>query len=402
MAHRPHQSELLAWIEGEPLAAEEAAAVRDAFEKDPDLRRWAEAARTDRERLRALAEIDAAGAPQGLAETAMELAEREWLVGDAFEPRRHARRIRVTPVRLVAAASVVIIAGAASLIGFVLNPNPNPHSNQFFAHAPQSEHENTLAFADRADFERVAAAGPSAEIEQASARAKAPDPSALLARTVVGQSVDAATDHTEPIETEFSEAMKFAAAAPPAPTVGLRGPARAVQPMREGLTFRLIHPAEHAPEHAVAPVRAAELAREGRLLLLVRTSDPAAVEQALLSRTPESAAAARWRSILELGNAGGASPGSDAARVALVDVFATPSSLEQLIGEVTTAVRGAEGAWLQEMADPVRLEPRFEPADFFFWNRPPSAWAPRTTLPVLIERVAPGPDAASPDPGLAP
>ena len=86
----------------------------------------------------------------------------------------------------------------------------------------------------------------------------------------------------------------------------------------------------------------------------------------------------------------------------MVDVFATPAALEQLIGEVTAGGLSTQGAWLQEMADSVRLEPRFETEDLFFWNRPTTAWAPRMTIPVLIERVATEPDEALPAPDLAP
>ena len=126
MANRDHESELLAWIEGEPLSPEAAERLQRAFEADSSLLAFAEAAKSDRTAIRALAEIDAQRAPTGMVSSAMEIAEREALVGDApVAARKPQRRIQVTPFRFVAAAGLVITAGAASVIGFLMNAQPD-------------------------------------------------------------------------------------------------------------------------------------------------------------------------------------------------------------------------------------------------------------------------------------
>ena len=50
---------------------------------------------------------------------------------------------------------------------------------------------------------------------------------------------------------------------------------RAASSPADAIRIRLIQSTEHAPERAIAPERAATLAEEGRLLLLIRADDPA-------------------------------------------------------------------------------------------------------------------------------
>lgn len=368
MAHGPNENDLLAWIEGESLTPEQRGALERAFEADGSLKTWAERARGDRDRLRALAEIEAIRAPQGLTSAAMELAEREALVGAPIEKARsrQSRRIRITPLRFVAAAGLVIAAGAASLVGFLMTDG-QPGASMLAQGSADEPVE--LAMLEESD-DVMADAGAPVEGLGVATMAMAPQPSseqgALAARSSL---VDGAGEI----------AAKQA------------GPS---------IQFRLIHPAEHAPEHALSPERAAELAAAGRTLLLVRAQNPAAVEAALLKRDSENdVTSARWRRIVETVDGG-----SDlaAARLVVADALTTPAAMQRLIADVASTGGGVQGAWLQELADAVKLETTFTPDDLMWWEQPPTAWAPRAAVPVLIERVGLiGPDAESSDPAPA-
>ena len=358
MANRDHESELLAWIEGEPLSPEAAERLQRAFEADSSLLAFAEAAKSDRTAIRALAEIDAQRAPTGMVSSAMEIAEREALVGDApVAARKPQRRIQVTPFRFVAAAGLVITAGAASVIGFLMNAQPDA-------------------------LPMASAGGESATVEPLDAGTI--DDVVLLAEaapeTLVGSEATALKSATAP-----EVAMAFADMAS---GDALSRQSRAASSPADAIRIRLIQSTEHAPERAIAPERAATLAEEGRLLLLIRADDPAAVESALLgAAASEDPTAARWRSLLPDGEAS-AMPDAP-ARVVVADALALSSALERLLAVATRASDGVQGAWLQEMAEPVKLETPFVAEDLMWWELPPTAWATRVAVPVLIERIDP-------------
>ena len=77
------------------------------------------------------------------------------------------------------------------------------------------------------------------------------------------------------------------------------------------------------------------------------------------------------------------------ARVVVADALALSSALERLLAVATRASDGVQGAWLQEMAEPVKLETPFVAEDLMWWELPPTAWATRVAVPVLIERIDP-------------
>lgn len=112
------QDELLGWIEDElePLVRED---VTRRLALDPELDTWARGARADRLAVCALAEAEGAAAPAGLWREAMAEAERRVLLADAVEPARGPYRLRVTPVRLVAAAAVLIVASLGTIAPFL-------------------------------------------------------------------------------------------------------------------------------------------------------------------------------------------------------------------------------------------------------------------------------------------
>ncbi len=123
----PIESDLLAWIEGEPLAPRARAGLDRLFESDPALRAFAENARSDRERLRLLAGLDESRAPRGMVQAAFEQAERDSLLGLAVPAESPGpRRLRITPIRLAAGIAAVIVVGAGSLIGLIVTTPTHP------------------------------------------------------------------------------------------------------------------------------------------------------------------------------------------------------------------------------------------------------------------------------------
>ncbi len=366
MAHRPSEHDLLAWIEGEELSPEAAAQVEKAIAADASLRVWVEAARADRDRLRALAEIEAVRAPRGMVDAAMEIAERDALFGGSVAAMEsHAKRIRITPVRFVAAAGLVIAASAASLVGFFMLDDPMDQHETFALAEPESLMAPELA--DAQSDSMLMDLGGGTDNSAMATLAEAPPAEIAAGR----QSLAAKAMSSEGFSRE--------------PSGGAAS-----------LRFRLIHPAEHAPEFALTPDRAAELAAEGRMLLLVRATNPSAVENALLAQDDtDDATAARWRRLVDVND----DLGGDAARLVVADALTTPGAMTRLIAAVTAVGGGVQGAWLQELADETSLEAAFVADDLMWWELPPTAWAPRAAVPVLIERVDPvAPDAESNDP----
>lgn len=382
----------LAWIEEEALDPADHALLERAFEAAPEFRRWAVGARRDRAQLRALAEFEAGRAPRGLHAAAIEMAEREALLGSGDGARRQPsrrtrnapKRVRITPVRFVMAAALVIVTGVASIIGLLLtttNPPRTPLGSTPLAQAPveavNPDHEDA-AQAEGASTEGILASGPPRQ--------------------------------TAEIRADQLESRSDSVAATPVPSREEIADSALASP---ALTFRLIHPGAEAPEHAVSPERAAELAREGRLLLLIRAPQPRVVEQSLLAiggaaeperqgrdaHPTDTGLSLHWRSIdgLDFGPAALSSdddaPATDAARVILVDVYAFPGAMEQLIAIATLKAGVTDGAWLQEIAEPHHLKPVLTLEDVLWWR--PSDLPPRlrAVVPVLIERPSSEPTA---------
>lgn len=404
MTHRHDESDLLAWIEGVDLPQGRVDRLERAFADDPSLKKWALDVRRDRDRLAALLGLDESSAPGGLVAGAMEIAEREALVGleQARAPMPRApRRIRVTPMRLVAAASIVIISGAATLVGVVFNSpaiNSNRRSqNQQFPEAPADDGlASALAFND-------GSAGQDAieSLDHAQSReGVVAQPELAIGALAMKSNVPASASASKRVASGGGQAERAESNLPPTESAD-------TSPVQKSpLSFRLIHPIEHAPDHALSPKEAAALALEGKLLLLIRATDPAAVESTLLSqKRSDDFSAPRWRSIAQAsdGAGQGASAGPEAARVVLVDVLTTPGAMEKLIAASTASGVGASGAWFQEMADAVPFKARLEMGDLMWWTQPAGLWAGRAAVPVLIERIAPvEPDASGPVPAPDP
>ena len=118
------QDELLAWIEDD-LAPGDAADVESRLDLDPELARWARGARADRDAILDLARAEGAAAPRGLWRDALAEAERRALLLDvevAPIEDRGPFTLRLTPVRLVAAAGFLIVLSLGAISPFLLGP----------------------------------------------------------------------------------------------------------------------------------------------------------------------------------------------------------------------------------------------------------------------------------------
>ncbi len=346
----PIESDLLAWIEGEPLAPSARARLDRLFESDPATRDFARNARSDRDRLRALAGLDESRSPRGMVTAAFEQAERESLLGPA--PRRlhqpGPRRLSITPVRLAAGIAAVILVGVGSIVGLIVTTPTHPPAPIAGQTTPREESTSPL------DQSTLAQATPTQ-----------PQPARSLATAEAPHSADAA----ESVSAR----------------VGGAGTA-VVHPPLPALSVRLIRSAQAGPAGAVSPDRASALALEGRLMVVARSASPAAVERAVLAAAPDSRDLVRWRSIESL--VGGISTDTlpeTAPRVLLADVLATPAALEHIVAVLTAADAPTLGAWLQEVDEGPRMTPEEAESDRAWWTRPPDTWAPRVTVPVLIE-----------------
>ena len=344
----PIESDLLAWIEGEPLAPRARAGLDRLFESDPALRAFAENARSDRERLRLLAGLDESRAPRGMVQAAFEQAERDSLLGLAVPAESPGpRRLRITPIRLAAGIAAVIVVGAGSLIGLIVNTPTHPSAPIASRPDPQADRLESLATTQPGHT-----GGPSAPTPTSRPLAAVAEPAAVESGSARAGAARSALDE-----------------APLSP-----------------LSVRLIRSAQAGPAGAVSPDRAAGLALQGRLIVVARSASPAAVERAILAATPDGRELVRWRSIESL--AGGISTDTlpeTAPRVLLADVLATPAALEHVVAVLTAADAPTLGAWLQEVEEGLRMTPEQTVSDRAWWTRPADTWAPRVTVPVLIE-----------------
>ncbi|RMH30318.1 MAG: hypothetical protein D6693_00700 [Planctomycetota bacterium] len=350
----PPEALLLAAIEDEPLAPDDRRVLDEALQREPGLASFLAGARRDRDLVRALARLDEGRAPPGLARAALAHAERAAIVGAGL-PDAGPRRLRITPVRFVAAAAVLLLAGSASIVGLIFS---GPTTNRPPGLAPTGP------------------AGPG--LAQAPTEATAPP----------GEPGDALALADAPGRAEAARQRSASVASAPAETAqggSLADAEESADPAGAGLAYRMIRSVKAGPDRAVSPERAAALALKGRLMIVAQTTvPPAQVEAALLepADAARTEALVRWRPIAEL--APGADPlPADGPRLVLADAVASPAVLEGVLGRLRSL--GGAGAWLQELDRPIRLTPRADESDARWWLRPGEAWAPRATTPVLIE-----------------
>jgi hypothetical protein len=422
------ESDLLDYIEGR-LPGARRVEVAGMLRQHPDLARLVAGMQDDR---RALASLPVAAAPAGLAERVETQLEREALLGITGDARlagaqpagergaggvggeRPLRVSTLVPERpsiiariwssraarpLAVAAALALIGGAAVYTVFIAVrqiPIGGPGAGRALARAGDrdaTEHEAIPAPADTP--------GPA-------------DP--RLAGVATGDSTSA--DAVGPDAPEVSAAL-----------------AHADQPPKAGAD----RPPDESP--AITPARALQLAREGRLAVVVRCVDPdlavkrverlaaairaesgpvdaarlARLEPAALapsiaplaalwtprpSRAPAGAAdpatLAGDRAAPEPGLADRARHGEGAGRPPLsappvaaftIEVDDAESSLAALRPALSTS--GQTGprvtARFVALSEPIEAGPSLDPAAIVWWNAPPARWVVRWTVPIVVE-----------------
>jgi len=384
---------LLAVIDGEPLGPADQARLEAGLAADPELASWIKDAQRDRDRLRALARLEADRAPEGIALDALAEAERAVLLGGSTGGvPRSARRLRITPVRFVAAAALIILTSAASIVGLIITgpvrnlpPGGSTPPGPTLAHAPAEPSATPES--------------PETALTQAPGALRglaAPVDSDAGARAALSR-VDTETA-VAPARAEHAQRQTMADAAPPVVPAPIN-PTGA-------LTYRLIRSVKAGPDRAVSPEKAAALALQGRLMIVARATTPAEVEAALLASPPVDADpgslpgwAILWRPITDLAPAAGdAQPlDPDGPRLLLTDIVSSPAVLTRALASIRGVAGKDAGAWLQEIDRPIRLTPRAVESDLRWWRRPAETWAPRVTVPVLIEPAPEPAGAAEPN-----
>jgi hypothetical protein len=257
----PSEADCLAWVEGEPLPREREQALARAFGADPALARRLEAMRADRG---ALCSLETPAAPANLmagVETALQpMLERQMLLGlqegssiSDLPPISIVRPVRRSIVaaffadrtgrRLAAAAAVLVVVGGAAYLGTTyLSRRTAPKPNMIALGGPSKPGPSA------SDEGAALALNPTQKRE--SQPAEAPPPPApvetLAAETHEEKSKDLTPEGAsgEAPETQVADAAQFGQWA--------EGP---FLPELDG-------------------ARAAELAKQGRLLIRVTALDP--------------------------------------------------------------------------------------------------------------------------------
>jgi len=359
MSHRIEEHDLLAWIEGE-LAPERARLVEAALDADPGLRAWAEAVAKDRSLLRASGVDAEARAPRGLVEDAIAIVERRALVGaDTGTAQRSHRRLRITPVRMGIAASLLLGISLLSLWP-LLTGSSTPGRRA--SHGPVAE-------------------APSLKGDEGPAIAALPKDDAAD-DTMLAMADTTGRDLSEALRS--SEQLTGAAPVVADADTGWRG--LDADTMRRSEARTAVHgeSAERATIHqndpasgdrfagiAMTDETAAALLRQGRLVLLIETtdlalaegrvrsiSDRAGVEVAIGASTPRDIAAALSAALI----AGHLQGHADSGRMIHYTLELSPSVAG--LAAVESAL-GAEGVHVRRVSLPDAIwapdEPLSEP-----------------------------------------
>ncbi|TVQ32873.1 MAG: hypothetical protein EA376_04295 [Phycisphaeraceae bacterium] len=386
MNHRIEEHDLLAWIEGE-LAPERARIVESALDADPGLRAWAEAVARDRSLLSASGADAEARAPRGLVEDAIAIVERRALVGaDTAGSQRSHRRLRITPVRMGIAASLLMGISLLSLWP-LLTGSSTPgrrasHGPVAVAPSPSSDE------------------GPAASASQSE---PADDTLFALADTRDGEETSAL--RSSDLLTGAAPVVADADAGWQSPDDVGRGARRSLLQVERAETSEQsreinIDPAsgERVARIAMTDDVAAALLRQGRLVLLIETTDLTLAEGRVWSladrgasgvsigaTTPRDIAAALGDALV-----GHLPAGADTARLIHYTVELNPTSAA--LGSIEMALAG-DGVQVRRVALPAPIlapeTPVAEPgsAEELLTLRPRSA-----SLPVVVIR----PDDATP------
>jgi len=335
------QDELLAWIEsaGTPEAL---ADIGRRLGQDPELEAWARGARSDRAGIRQSALLERGDAPSGLWREALAESERRALLGELGETDepRGPFRLRVTPVRLVAAAGFLIVASLGSIAPFLIGPGGPGAQN---APGPVVR-GGSEATADEA----------LAETSQARER-RAASPPALADAERMGPEIDAGTRASESLAAGIGNGSAMGDRPGDGPRATLAsgrsswaGDSNGIVANRGLVGYRNLSAME--PRSRPAPgafpaswgMTAAEASRSEGLLVEVRADDPAGYVAGLLR------AAGRRGTLLERGVS---LDGNGVSSPAVVRLTVPREKLERAL---RLSAVGAEGVRVSPLEAPGR------------------------------------------------
>jgi hypothetical protein len=395
------EADLLAWVEAgaadsfggvgsQSLPADAQARIAAAFREDPALARHAHALRADRARLRAW---PVPPMPAGMLD-AVELAlEREALLGLASTEARAAGAIpvsRIQPIRTSVfrrpmARALAVAAGLALVSGSLWLTLPRGGTPGTLARSSASPATETRETA-------LASAARSTEADAASAptlTTPPPDHTAALA----GMS---------PTTTLAAAKADAQSAQPEPPALAGVAPERAEQLFREGRLAVRVWGADRATIEpaATGAWRWADAARstgvvDRTLAMLPAPSD----HPALAGRAP--LALARARAAAAEGGQPASLPGSSERAAPSVPVppepavllaalrADSPRSVPALLDRLRAALQATDRPAVIELielpATPAASRGQ-DPALLLWWTLPPEAWSPPALVPVIIER----------------
>lgn len=366
MSRESDQHDLLAWIEGEPLAPEQAERLRERLDADPSLRAWVEAVIEDRRQIQAWAEAEYGAAPAGLVSEAVAQVERDALVGPPTHqpPARGSQqqRLRITPMRLAAAAGLALLVSGATLIPLM---SERPGRSGERAEAPPAstgDAGSPLASAERAP----GGASPNDPATQGAGGLRAltdPEP----------EQPQAETSGANPQADQLAQARRKRPESP-----GLAEPEQA----------RPIHP--DADEPGMSSERAVSLLREHRLVVIVRSVDPESAVRAVEDASADREKPIGWTDA-------GADTRSSLVRrlgwaratgmiVRIVEIRPTAEAVEALVARLS-APEGSE-ARLAALDQPLPA-PTPPPDEALWWSKPASEWSTRASTAVVFHQADP-------------
>ena len=388
------EGDLLAWIEGETLAAGRAAAVARALSRDPALAARAERMKADRLSMRALGDVRC---PTGLVEAVSRAVEstleRRMLLGLEREapvealPRATTVRVRrPSPVwavfahrstwGLAAAAAFLLIVGGGVYWAIIQAP---PGITGPIARGPETPEPITLKGTEEAD-------------------------GASLARAPVVEATT--TEEAQPAESGSTLASADVPAAPP--------PA----------------PDSSTPVREMALATALELAREGRLVVVVEARTPGEATKRIdaLAARGSGGGTSSWRVMPEVPSAIAAMITTGTVAPAVVRregsydqpivagvrhavpfrpyfiqvpgpapivreadrVYLAESRLDEAaLGSMLATLAAGDGWEARFQAAPEAVADTCDvltPSSVFWWAQPPSGWVEWAAVPVVVRR----------------
>lgn len=399
--HQIDETELLAFIEREPMAGDRTEAVRRAIAADAGLRELVEGMRADRS---ALAGLDNVHAPANLLELVEARLEREALVGlsraaapaklpvSQVIPERESviGKIVTRPWarQLAMAASLLIVAGAGFM---VVKANWPTHKPREFARGDNNAEPSTPASTSNVAAKTASGTNPKNDADLAvgttrpAADSMTAEPTAVQSPAAIADasSKDAAKAETHAPAMTIDRAIALAKEG--RLVVRLRAAdGAAAQERLDSLAKRTGSWLKHGP---ATPGEGVEIT--DAVQMAVADSRPAPVsvpsrpnEEALAGGNPSTS---HQRSTMPNPAAAVPPPSVNLAnQVYCLTLTPDDDNLRSLLQRLNGGDKDLL-AQLQEVALPVTVGAPMTPDAMLWWNRAPVQWDRRLVLPVVVE-----------------